>query len=451
MNKRVSEKGQALVLIVLAIVGIFGFAALALDIGKVYSERRRAQNAADAAVLDAGFTSTRTTGSAAVIEAAAFAAANNSLAKNGYVNNPGITDITVTHHQAVDSDGATEDFYDVTIHQVVDKIFSQFVYTGPLQFTVTAETRLKSATSISGPDAIRVLSPDSCGALFLDGGNTINVIGGNITSDSTAGDCSGRPAETRGASCTSGVQNGTGEVNIKDGSLNLSGEWRAQSHSGAVNFIGGGSLNTCQPQRPYIPQPKPDCSYLPTVDVGSYNANGLVHLSPGQYTHGIKVTGNNTDIQLDPGLYCLSDDFSMTNGNLDGNGVMFYMDGGSFNVSGGTVANLIYSSDLPDHSLTGWNWSGMLIYMPEDNTGQVIIGGGSSSRYTGTILAPGLPPNTSNPDSQYKCIIGGNGTSMNVEASLICYTLKVTGTAQLTINYDPDHNMQAAPSMDLYK
>jgi uncharacterized membrane protein len=53
LNVKSTEKGQALVLIVLAIVGLLGFAALALDGGMLLSERRRAQNAADAGVLAA--------------------------------------------------------------------------------------------------------------------------------------------------------------------------------------------------------------------------------------------------------------------------------------------------------------------------------------------------------------------------------------------------------------
>src|SRR5512135_850844 len=49
------ERGQALVLIVLAIVAMFGFAALAVDIGRLFAERRRIQNAADSAALAAVF------------------------------------------------------------------------------------------------------------------------------------------------------------------------------------------------------------------------------------------------------------------------------------------------------------------------------------------------------------------------------------------------------------
>ena len=47
------EKGQALILIVLAIFGLVGLTGLTIDGGNAYSDRRHAQNAADAAVLAA--------------------------------------------------------------------------------------------------------------------------------------------------------------------------------------------------------------------------------------------------------------------------------------------------------------------------------------------------------------------------------------------------------------
>src|SRR5512140_2510800 len=51
MTSKINEKGQALVLIALAAVGLFAFAALAIDGSRVYSDRRHAQNAADTSAL----------------------------------------------------------------------------------------------------------------------------------------------------------------------------------------------------------------------------------------------------------------------------------------------------------------------------------------------------------------------------------------------------------------
>jgi Tfp pilus assembly protein PilX len=50
-----TERGQALVVIALSIVVLFGFAALALDGSAKFSDRRHAQNAADAAALAAAY------------------------------------------------------------------------------------------------------------------------------------------------------------------------------------------------------------------------------------------------------------------------------------------------------------------------------------------------------------------------------------------------------------
>ncbi len=57
--KSPSERGQAIILIALSIVGLLGLVALAVDGGNAYSERRRAQNAADTTVLDAALAKLR--------------------------------------------------------------------------------------------------------------------------------------------------------------------------------------------------------------------------------------------------------------------------------------------------------------------------------------------------------------------------------------------------------
>src|SRR5690349_4200517 len=48
---KVSEKGQAIIIIVFAMIGLFGAAALAIDGGRAYMERGKVQSAADAAAL----------------------------------------------------------------------------------------------------------------------------------------------------------------------------------------------------------------------------------------------------------------------------------------------------------------------------------------------------------------------------------------------------------------
>jgi Flp pilus assembly protein TadG len=50
---KLTERGQALIMIAFAIVGLVGFTALAIDGGAVFSDRRHSQNASDTSVTAA--------------------------------------------------------------------------------------------------------------------------------------------------------------------------------------------------------------------------------------------------------------------------------------------------------------------------------------------------------------------------------------------------------------
>ncbi|MDQ3007051.1 MAG: pilus assembly protein TadG-related protein, partial [Chloroflexota bacterium] len=87
MLHKKSEKGQALVLIAFAAVGLFAFTALSVDGGRVFSDRRHAQNAADTAALAAALAKLRaplTPPTAA--DLAAVNAGLDRAASNGYAN-----------------------------------------------------------------------------------------------------------------------------------------------------------------------------------------------------------------------------------------------------------------------------------------------------------------------------------------------------------------------------
>ena len=95
MKPRSHERGQALIMIAFAVVGLFGFSALAIDGSRVFSDRRHAQNAADTAALAAALARVRATGSnldvngnpiQSAIDAATVAAGLDRAASNGYIN-----------------------------------------------------------------------------------------------------------------------------------------------------------------------------------------------------------------------------------------------------------------------------------------------------------------------------------------------------------------------------
>src|SRR5512132_2846352 len=86
------EKGQALILIALAAIGLFAFSALAIDGSRVFSDRRHAQNAADTAALAAALSKIRadppSTG-----DAVAVTAGLSRAESNGYNNTNSVVEV----------------------------------------------------------------------------------------------------------------------------------------------------------------------------------------------------------------------------------------------------------------------------------------------------------------------------------------------------------------------
>src|SRR5688500_9324893 len=133
MHQHSSEKGQALIIITLAAIMLFGFAALAIDGSMVFSDKRHAQNAADTSALAGALAYTRDThandddddddddGGMNVIRTAA----RDRAASNGY-DNGATNDVTVT---AVDvpSGGCPDDVSgkDITV-EIVSNVNTTF-------------------------------------------------------------------------------------------------------------------------------------------------------------------------------------------------------------------------------------------------------------------------------------------------------------------------------------
>jgi Flp pilus assembly protein TadG len=59
MFSKKSERGQAIILIVFALIGLVGMTGLTVDGGMAYGDRRRAQNAADSAAFAAALANSK--------------------------------------------------------------------------------------------------------------------------------------------------------------------------------------------------------------------------------------------------------------------------------------------------------------------------------------------------------------------------------------------------------
>lgn len=177
------------------------------------------------------------------------------------------------------------------------------------------------------------------------------------------------------------------------------------------------------------------------------NAGEVVSLNPGRY-ESITFSTPDSEVKLKPGMYCIYGDkgFSGNGGEvivgpaLNGvTGVMIYLLRGPFDLGGNTSVDIfaeLSKETLVDQS--GNDWKGMLIYVDRDNSSNVNITGTSDSNYTGTIYA-----------SSSDCVIQGTGESLAINAQVICYTVKVAGTASVNITYNDSWLFEVPAAIDL--
>lgn len=437
MKVNSTESGQILVLIVLLIVGLVGFAALAIDGGMLLSERRRAQNAADAGVMAAAL---------AKIQAKdLFTTALQRVASNGFGTVPGVcsppgtgTDCLVGSGERwtvqVSNPPRTGDFagnssyIQVGITSEVNTAFAHMVFTGPLQTTVEAVSRVWPKERLAAGNALYAATEHDCKGIWFAGTGDTEITGGNIFSNSDNTEKSGE--------CYSGVQGGAGNVTVENGEIIVVGSFN-QGGSGSVDPapIEGAAPDNLRSV------PQPDCAGLgDNQGAVRINAGEVVTLEPGIY-ESITFSTPDSEVMLKPGMYCILGDegFSGNGGTVNGTGVMIYLQRGPFDLGGNTVVDLSAEPDkLLDHS--GVDWKGMLIYVDPENFSGVKITGTSGSTYSGTIFAPSSD-----------CTIAGNGDSIALSSQVICYTVKITGTALVNITYDGSLGFDVPAAIDLVK
>lgn len=425
MQKNQHEQGQILVLVVLAFVVLLGFTALTIDGGNVFYTRRRAQNAADTAAMTAAFTR---------LQGGDWYAAGMEQAQNYGFENSGGNEVLLVNppRSGIYAPPAANsaNYFQAVITATLNSAFAHFVYNGPVRTTVEAVAAMYPPSNIFPGNALHATNETECQAVWFSGNGSTLIEGGNVFSNS---DAAGTPS-----SCYAGVASGSSaDITISGGGIKVAGDFR--NEAGATIITDGGiQTGLAHEQIPNVPLP--DCSDLPTR---TYNG-GSTTLAPGWYPNGIRVNSSGTNLVFGAGMYCMGDDVTINGGTVSGDGVMFYMASGDFDITGNTDVNLRTSTNLRDAS--DYQWAGMLLYVDPANTGQVHISGSGGSAYTGTIYAPGP---TRNPQAQHKCIIEGNGESLGLNSQVICNTIKITGDAYLYIHYQEQENFHLPPTVEL--
>lgn len=401
-SKSLREHGQAMILIVFAIIGLIGASALAIDGTRAFNDSRQADTAASAAALTAALT--RIEGGN--WRAAALAAA----AANGY-NNDGITNTVELNTPPLSGPYAGDSEYiEVILTSRMPTYFGRVI--GIPTITSVAHVISQSKPSQLGEMfpgyALVSLAPQSkCDkrrGFWIHSEATLTLVGGGLFVNSDNPKCAF-------------MSFGSGSIRVLDASR--------------ITVVGGADIQKPKLITPYpietgtAPIPYPPAYKLPVITCGSKIAKideETGEMTSGNWDEGIFPPEGVT--VLGPGAYCLQDDFVVSEGQvLQGNGVIIVMEAGNIHISGHAEIDL----SAPK---SGQN-AGLLIYMPIDNAGLINLNGSDSSKYQGTILAPRADLRLNGMDSM-------RGAAYH--SQIIAYYIEVDGTDNLEINYKDEQN-----------
>jgi hypothetical protein len=414
----ISERGQALIVIALAAIGLFGIVALAIDGSAKFSDRRHAQNAADTAAL---------AGALAKINGDTYwdLVALNRALDNGYDDNH-VTNEVEVYSPPISGYYAGNGLYvQVIITSHVRTYFARILGINQTNNVVQAVALADEGGELFDGAAIVSLNPSpNCSGGAGSGGGSVDV-GGNGNINLTGGGIFVNSSETCGYSQTSCSVT----LSITDGGINSAGS--------AINLSGcSSSVTTDTTQVPFVipdevhmPDQPSQCSSAAPAPISLGGSNWKVR--PGRYTSFPPNSLSNKNIVMESGIYCIDDDLTW-NGNdfssLDGtSGVTFY-------ITSGHDFGININSQIDLNASNSGDYAGYLIILDgnESSIESCIINGGGNINMNGTIFAP-----------YCNITINGNSTTASdFNAQVIGWDIKLNGNNTITFTYDPGDNAE---------
>ena len=477
-----SERGQALILIVGALVGLLAFTALAVDGGMVLYDRRSAQNAADAAALAGAYTLSwnyYTATNQAALESAVDSAIHTRAHDNHYDTADGKSVAIGIYNvggdysfgappasiHTVQADSGDPNYYvQVTITSPVNTSFLHLIYSGTVENTVTAVAHAvpQPKGPPAGGSALVSLAPTGCatasgsgGGIYIGGNGLANLIGGGLFINSNS-DCA-----------LSGASNGYLMY-----SPNLTDVGGIDSSVGSNLIIQPGPSSTNDTNAALTYPPVLDMGGTPScsgdASLNATDATNMTHtaadgtsadydyiMTPGWvgtgHTVGWAQFPKNKNVWFKPGIYCFNTsntgggNINFSNGEiLGGNNVLFYLTGVApctFTWNGGATIKLqgYYPGTEDPHS-------GILIYVDPKGyplvsgsyiQGTFNINGSLGSFIQGTVFAPTC-----------SATLNGNGGNM-YQGQYLAYNITLSGNNTFFLDYNVDLNYQQQQPVDV--
>ncbi len=416
VSKRLKRRqGLVAVLVVLCLAVLVGVAAIALDGGMALTERRRAQDVADAAALAAAadLFAHFLENNGQDVNGSAAASALSIAAANGYRNDGTQSTVTVRVSPAkplqgdptiTDASGNLRPGYaEVTVQYNEPRFFSAIWGNETIPIQARAVARGTWTVVIDG---ILLLDPSNSGALTAKGNGSFTVTGAVVVN---SGDPNGGVA-TGGATVTA--------PNFYFGGT------PGYTTSGGSQFVGAIQTGMNPTPDPLAYLNPPDPGSLPLQSSHQLKINGAkpVTIQPGLYKGGISISGPGS-VTMQPGIYYMQGGgFSFTGqGTVVGNGIMIY----NAPLTQNDAINLNGQGSLTITPMTTGVYQGISFFQDRTSTVPLSITGNGSMNIGGTFYAARAPVK-----------ITGNSSGDTIGSQYISYDLTLGGNGSISINWN---------------
>lgn len=458
MKTGFQEKGQVLIVIAIAAVALFAFAALAIDGSMVFSDRRQSQNASDTAVLAAALGKVQNE----TVNHPLYGSVNwrqlalERAAANGYDNNDPVTvvdiqlcstDIVMDGHvfvcRGLPANANPNQYIHVVIKSEVEMTLAQILGWETMTNYTTAVSRATEPEPVSWYDGYGIAAThEGCWSnqndvpFNLGGSGDTEIIGAGVL--------------------VSAVCPGSSTINVSGNpDLDTTTGICAPGEDVPNNDLGSLGSPGIQPS---CNVPPPDYYTMPSEPICQNDgdiqevSNGNWVATPGNFDDTFPdVQGGQANIKLTKGIYCLNDGLDLragwditTDTNDDGDhdqtteGVFFFIAGGDVQFNGNASA-VLHAISYSTNSSFRPEWINLLMYIPPSNPADVHLTGGAGSTFTGTILAPAA-------DVTIQGSSNSSGGNVTLDAQIIADIVNITGNADLTIVYNESNNAQTTTS-----
>lgn len=365
VSRHRQESGQVLVLFAAAAVGLLAMAALVMDGGNLYLERRHAQAVADAAALVGAQDTQGVMPNVTIRVVDAVKDARVYAIKNGYQTNSGANNGVWNGEVRVDCPpvngqyAGQADYIEVQIRRSVTPLFAG-VFNANLEVYARAVARCKQ----SGMEVATLSLDEGNASTENTGSSSTTVIGSTYSRGATKAQAGSlvitKKAYARGGFTGAGINPAEGFV--------------GQPYSSPPPDL----QDPLWPPPAANPGPGVYWDSGGPVEQSTKDENGWLHIIPGTYDY-ISISPGHKVI-FEPGVYKVTASQGITNnGTIHGNGVCFVMNSKADFSSQSQGEVFLGSSPL---------YNNILIWSADCSNDSVKLAGGSNCTFWGTIYAP---------------------------------------------------------------